>query len=1164
MAEITAKSTKPVSKTAQRAALMRGGATYAEAQEAITIGRGEEALAEQQTAGEVATTQDTVAQVTETAEPVISTEAAKALATEYQISESEATRLAKLSVVSPDAAELRTLTPQQIATLQAAAKAYSPYAVAPESVATGEPLPVSGAPERTIVYAETPEKQAKKVESQRKAAQTLTSRGLLSAEGTIASKAFTSKDKAVRQALYDVGLSGKEVSEQADWMNKFTRGQAAAGYTPSRISEQIEEIQSGKYKAYSPETKEFENVYREVVEQREVAGLIPKELDEIHSGKYKIPDISTGGLANVTEAQYKSWQKAGEPTSVQMAMQSDVWRGFTPSEQVEIRSGKYTVPDAAGKKVPTTKEQASKYDQAVTQLEWAHISGNLYRLPDILVSDDPKDRQAAEVIFDSQSIHRGELWVGKHWGPTERGGFIFKPSTTVSELWRGVTPWKEEKGQTFWMEAAKLRDKAKGMLSPGMLAALTPVGIVASAEPTLVGEAFMAALIAGGLVYGAVKLRNVQQVEKKATESLESFYAANGRPMTTADVIIADNQGNVATLADVLNITPLPAGTKGLLDIPDIRGVEQAIPLEELIPLSDVLSGALLTIPDLTPARVDTPKEKIEVMPDIIRGLSKIPPQYREPIVHIPGIGDLPKELNQAERMQYGKHTAQDLITKASELRRVEEKVKSRVRTIGSEEMGLSEADYDRFLKTRVSETLRKPTRVSEDAWASINSALIRGADAEIVRKARENDARVQALVRDALAKHGELELYRSYISTYDALGKAVVDVQNTTQGNPSRLYALMMYLAQTYGLSKPVKGQSLLDYLSQTARTPLEARVFENLIDTYTKSRTIGKSETVAANAALASTMAMLNEYAQTESLTQTQVQALTQPMELIQPVAATSTAVQPAVATSVAVSPAVRTATVARTATLTRALTTPAAIATPVIPAVATGIIAPPVKIPIIKLSGDKGAREKKIPAGSIAFKQGIFWKYIPPPYDQPKPITLPKGVSPTGADTSGGNSPYTTVQRIGGSGSAIPEKIAIDLGVTDAFITNSGGKISFSGSGEETNVGERIDSPTKGMTVGHAYAGDNASRQVRGISRPDMDTEAPARKKKKEAFVKDEELPGVLQAGFGDERYFDEDPNWLREPVSRAKMSKKRPPRKGNTNSSGSTNTMGGIRL
>jgi hypothetical protein len=220
------------------------------------------------------------------------------------------------------------------------------------------------------------------------------------------------------------------------------------------------------------------------------------------------------------------------------------------------------------------------------------------------------------------------------------------------------------------------------------------------------------------------------------------------------------------------------------------------------------------------------------------------------------------------------------------------------------------------------------------------------------------------------------------------------------------------------------------------------------------------------------------------------------------------------------------------------------------------------PPIVFP------NKGGKEsqQEIPVGSIAYKKGLFWKYIPPPYDQPKPITLKRGVSPIGADLSGGNSPYTTVQKIGESDAPVPERIAVDEGITDSFISLQGSKIAYAGKGEQTNVGTRIDSTTVGMSVegggapakGHAYA-----RKVypkHSVSRTDMSTEEPVRGRTsimsginrpkiaedtrvmvEKAYEEPEPAPARGQDDFdyealdelGDVGTFgDEDPNWLRQ--------------------------------
>lgn len=175
------------------------------------------------------------------------------------------------------------------------------------------------------------------------------------------------------------------------------------------------------------------------------------------------------------------------------------------------------------------------------------------------------------------------------------------------------------------------------------------------------------------------------------------------------------------------------------------------------------------------------------------------------------------------------------------------------------------------------------------------------------------------------------------------------------------------------------------------------------------------------------------------------------------------------------------------------------------------------------------------------------------------------------------------------IGDPGASVPD-VAVDLGVADIHIKDNAREIIYTGKGERTNVGELIDSPTRGMTIGggkpkgHAYAkkvysersvsrtaieAGGVSRPVRGISRPKItkDTERMLEEVYEEPergdYTKDEELPAPLRVGKGDERYVDEapygaygdeDPNWLRldgtlkkkKPVNRVKHKRTAPVR------------------
>lgn len=131
-------------------------------------------------------------------------------------------------------------------------------------------------------------------------------------------------------------------------------------------------------------------------------------------------------------------------------------------------------------------------------------------------------------------------------------------------------------------------------------------------------------------------------------------------------------------------------------------------------------------------------------------------------------------------------------------------------------------------------------------------------------------------------------------------------------------------------------------------------------------------------------------------------------------------------------------------------------------------------PLKVPVSKVkltpahpvsSNDiKEPEKKKITDGSIAWKQGIFWYYIPPPWNQQKPIPLRS--APRGAKESG-RTPEQTIQMIGKPKSKVPKTASIDLGIVDIIIEDYGKKIRFLGLGEKTNVSGSL-SKTTGMSV------------------------------------------------------------------------------------------------
>ena len=109
--------------------------------------------------------------------------------------------------------------------------------------------------------------------------------------------------------------------------------------------------------------------------------------------------------------------------------------------------------------------------------------------------------------------------------------------------------------------------------------------------------------------------------------------------------------------------------------------------------------------------------------------------------------------------------------------------------------------------------------------------------------------------------------------------------------------------------------------------------------------------------------------------------------------------------------------------------------------------------------------------------------------------------------GADTTGGNIPATTIQVIGESGDPVPDRIAVDLGIVDAFITNRGRTIEFRGGGLRTDVGKRDASTTTGMSVNEGEGLDDLPDEQRGRA-----NRATIRRKPKRRRRRPDDLGGL----------------------------------------------------
>lgn len=124
----------------------------------------------------------------------------------------------------------------------------------------------------------------------------------------------------------------------------------------------------------------------------------------------------------------------------------------------------------------------------------------------------------------------------------------------------------------------------------------------------------------------------------------------------------------------------------------------------------------------------------------------------------------------------------------------------------------------------------------------------------------------------------------------------------------------------------------------------------------------------------------------------------------------------------------------------------------------------------------------KKSGFPAGTITWKQGMFWKVIPPPYDKDRPISMfDPPIGAQNVDATGEGASYKTLQVLGDK---VPEDVKVDLGWADVIITTDPEtkkpRIQYLQGGLETNVGDREPSNYSGMTILNAPSTKDTAKE------------------------------------------------------------------------------------
>ncbi len=242
---------------------------------------------------------------------------------------------------------------------------------------------------------------------------------------------------------------------------------------------------------------------------------------------------------------------------------------------------------------------------AAKDLEDYRIWGNTYSLVDVLVSDEAKAIAAANKLFTEQDIKDAQKWIVENYGIGERRGG--KPAETIVRFYRNITPWDEDKGETFIDAASKVKEKAFKHLPPP-IAGIAAIGLpIVGVEPTPFGEIALGALVIGSAAYFALTKQQQDQVNEASKQIKTKWF----RESILDDMVIVAADGSMATTAG--NIRP------ELWQVPPLTPpkIETGMPWGKKL---NIKTGT----PPLTPVFID-----MSSVPDLKGGVV-------EPVVYIP------------------------------------------------------------------------------------------------------------------------------------------------------------------------------------------------------------------------------------------------------------------------------------------------------------------------------------------------------------------------------------------------------------------------------------------------------------------------------------------------------------------------------------------------
>lgn len=622
-------------------------------------------------------------------------------------------------------------------------------------------------------------------------------------------------------------------------------------------------------------------------------------------------------------------------------------------------------------------------------------------------------------------------------------------------------------------------------LPTGLVAALPVMGAIAVAEPTFIGEVVVGTVILGTAAWYATIGKDIKW-GALWDDITSAFRTETGREPTEAEVVVMETTAASIISAEAVPVVDMPTaiatkayeappwkpGELPIITMPQLivtKGIEPVPWKPPTIPRIEPIEPPPIPVYEAPPWK--PPAIPVVEMPQIIaaQGAVTTAEEELEDVIIKPKIMT-PSELDRlwgltkteeglvaldeavgeaytsgeidADTLRVYGQARTNYLTKKGILDSATETASSQLELPKAETVEAKNALLDALIAHNTVLESRK-------IWAEYQARAIGRPVPVTAEQIAEQKAFTEEGIRLSAEAAENQRLWESTLKVYyDAVGE-------THEAYLAKLEAINQAINKYIGEYQPLlvtDVSSLIASATQLAISDLQEQANKAATEAYqqaliqglTQAQAQVAAQTVAQNAIQAASETATQQAIKTA--TQTAVETATQ--TLTKTAAKTATQTLTSTATQTAVNTAVNTAVATATATMTQTAVSTATAVRPIIP------------IPVLppSISGEELA--KKPPKGSVAWRQGLFWIIMPPPYDE----KYYSKKAPAGAYkfATGEDSAYKTIQVLNG----IPKKdiLGVDIGIAIVDIRRKGKELTihFKQDVEDIYKGKEVKEP------------------------------------------------------------------------------------------------------